>query len=382
MNPDEVRALFPIQEKRAYLFAGGIAPASTRALAAMEKHLDEVTHDGSGLYIRILDEYAEVKRLFAELMHADPEEIAVTEGTSAGSNIAVDMIDPVSGGNVVFDEFTYPSSVYPWLLPPRNKIEKRIVKPKDGLIHLDDVAAAVDDKTIAVSVAHVSPFEGFRHDIAALAEIAHAHDALLLVDGAQAAGAMAIDLHQSGVDFYTCCALKWLLGTAGLGFLYVAKKHLKKMPSRAGYMSAGGFDCSNFKLVPTADRFELGMPNVMGLAYTKPGLEILLETGLDTVEEHVLDLSGYCIAGMKERGMNVVTSEDPKHRLGVIATLTDDAEEMFKFQYERGVDTYGLGSLKTSGYEGGLYRVDPHIYNNRDDIDRFLKGVEEYYARK
>ncbi|MBW2617597.1 MAG: aminotransferase class V-fold PLP-dependent enzyme, partial [Deltaproteobacteria bacterium] len=315
------------------------------------------------------------------LMHADVEEIAITEGCSAASNIAVDLIEPTSGGNVVFDEFTYPSSIYPWLLPPRDQLEKRFVKPRDGLILLEDVANAVDDKTIAVSVTHVSPFEGFKHDIAALAQIAHAHGAVLLVDGSQAAGAMEIDLHETGVDFYATCAMKWLFGAAGVGFLYVAKKHLEKTPSRAGYISAGGFNVHDFNLVPSAERLELGMPNMMGLAYTRPGLEILLEIGLDEVERHVLELTGYCLAGLKDIGLNIVTPEAPEHRLGCIAAWLEEAQDLNRFLLARGVDTCAL-SVKTSiPYPGDVIRADPHIYNNRQDVDRLLEGVDAFYAK-
>ena len=347
----------------------------------MQKHLDRLTNDAVNLYYHALDDAVEVKRLFAQLMHAEAEEIAITEGCSAASNIAVDLIDPTPGGNVVFDEFTYPSSIYPWLLPPRDQLEKRFVKPKEGLIHLEDVANAIDDETIAVSVTHVSPFEGFKHDLAKLAQIAHAHGAVLLVDGSQAAGAMEINLHETGVDFYATCAMKWLLGAAGVGFLYVAKKHLEKTPSRAGYIAAGGFNAHHFSLVPSAERLELGMPNLMGLAYTRPGLEILSEIGLDKVEQHVLDLTGYCIAGLKERGLNIITPEAPEHRLGVIAAWFEEARELNRFLLDRGVDTCTLSIRTNIPYQGSIFRVDPHIYNNRQDIDRLLEGVDAFYAK-
>lgn len=381
MNPSQVRALFPGLKERAYLIVGAVAPVNTRSREALQRHLDSLTNDAVNLYYHALDEAKEVKRLFARLMHAEALEIAITESCSAASNIAVDLLDPTPGGNVVFDEFTYPSSIYPWLLPPRDHLEKRFVKPKDGLIRLEDMAEAIDDKTIAVSVTHVSPFEGFKHDLAQLAQIAHAHGALLLVDGSQAAGAMEINLHQAGVDFYATCAMKWLLGAAGVGFLYVAKKHLDKKPSRAGYIAAGGFNAHDFSLVPSAERLELGMPNLMGLAYTRPGLEILLEIGLDKVEKHVLDLAGYCLAGMKERGLNVLTPEAPEHRLGVIAAWFEEAVALNRFLLERGVETCTL-SLKTNiPYPGSPFRVDPHVYNNREDIDRLLEGIDAFYAK-
>ena len=387
MKTEEARKLFPVFEQRTYLITGAIAPANTRSLEVMQKYLDTMAHDPLGTYPDVPDSLVateEVRGLFARLMHADAEEIAITEGASAASNIAVDLIEPTPGGNVVFDEFSYPSSVYPWLIPPRDKVERRCVKPRNGLVHPEDIAKAIDDRTIALSVCHVSAFEGFRHNLPDLADLAHAHGAVLLVDGTQAAGAMDIDLHASGVDFYATAALKWLLGTAGVGFLYVSKRNLDRKPSRAGYTSAGGFDINRFSFVPTAKRYELGFPSLMGLAYAKPGLEILSETGLDQIERHVRDLAGYCIAGMKERGLNVVTPEEPAHRHGIIAAYFPEALELWLTLRIQGIDT-GAVPLQTSTsarYHGDLFRVDPHFYNNREDVDRFLEGVDAFFAKR
>jgi cysteine desulfurase / selenocysteine lyase len=373
MSPAEVRALFPMLEKRAYLFSGGIAPANTRATEALAKHLEYVTGDPALLYAQDLaTDLVEVRRLFARLMGAGEDEIAIVSSTSDGTNTAVDLLDATHRGNVVFDEWSYASTVYPFLLPVREKLEKRFVPPRDGLIRLEDLEAAIDDETVAVAVSHVTPGQGFRQDIGALAKIAHARGALLIVDGAQSAGAMRIDLHELEVEFFSCCAMKWLLGAAGLGFLYVARHHLGRVPSRAGYASnRKGFDIHDFELHPSAERFQLGMPNLMGLAFTRPGLRILLDTGMDVVERQVLDLSGYCIAGMLERGLDVLTPRRPEHRLGVIAAQIDDAPLLWQFLHARGIDTY---------CHNHLFRVDPHVFNNREDIDRFLTAVDDYQA--
>jgi selenocysteine lyase/cysteine desulfurase len=375
MTPEEVRALFPILEKRSYMFSGGIAPSSTRSLESVQRHLDYVTNDPDLLYSQDLrTDFVEVRRLFAQLMGADEGEVAIVESTSDGTNIGIDLIDPVPGANVVFDEWAYPSTVLPFMLPSREKVEKRFVEPRDGIIPLEDMEKAIDGNTIAVGVSQVTPGQGFRHDIGALAEMAHAYGALLLVDGAQSAGAMDINLHELDVDVFSCCAMKWLLGPAGLGFLYVNKRLLEKTaPTRAAYGSNRlGSGIHQFELHPTAERFQLGLPNLMGLAFAKPGLEILLEVGTDVVERHNLDLSGYCIAGMRERGMNVLTPQEPEHRMGVIAAEMDDAQQLWKFLYDRGVDTY---------FHESLFRIDPHIFNNRADIDRFLDGVDTYQAQ-
>ena len=371
MTPANVRDLFPIMEERAYLFSGGMAPASTPMLTALEHHLAALAHRTGDLYPSFMDETRALRERFAALMGADENEIVVNDSTSAGSSLAVSLIEPKPGGNVVFDGFPYPSSVYPWMLPPRDILERRFVEPRDGLIHLEDMEQAIDDDTVAVSVSHITPAQGFRHDLAALAQIAHAHGALLLVDGAQSAGALNIDLHASGVDFFATTAMKWLLGTAGVGFFYVAKRHLERQPPTAGWVSTTRTDMEELRLLPSAERFQLGMPNLMGVAACLPGIEILLETGMETVEKHVLDLTQYCIDGLRERGITVRTPRDPARRAGVIAAEIDEAGDLQAYLTAQGVDTYFLRNL---------FRVDPHIFNNRSDIDRLLAGIDAFRA--
>ena len=371
MTPADVRDLFPILEERAYLFSGGIAPASTPMLTALKHHLAALAHKTGDLYPNFMDETRALRELFAELMGAETDEIVVNDSTSAGSSLAVSLIAPKPGGNVVFDGFPYPSSVYPWMLPPRDTLERRFVQPRDGLIHLEDMERAIDDNTVAVSVSHVTPAQGFRHDIAALARLVHAHGALLLVDGAQSAGALNIDLHATGVDFFSTTAMKWLLGPAGVGFFYVAKRHIDRQPPTAGWVSTTHTDLEHLQLQSSAERFQLGMPNLMGVAATLPGIEILLETGMAAVEAHVLDLTEYCIGGLQERGITVRTPRDPTRRAGVIAAEIDEAGDLQAYLTAHGVDTYFLRNL---------FRVDPHVFNDRTDIDRLLAGIDEFRA--
>jgi cysteine desulfurase/selenocysteine lyase len=384
---EEARGLFPLLKERAYLIAGAVAPANTRSLEMMRTYLEIAARDPMGAYPGVpgaVVAIEEVRELFAGLMHADADEIAITEGASAGSNIVVDLLRPAEGGNVVFDEFSYPSSVYPWMIPPHDMVERRRVRAREGLIHLDDMAEAVDDRTIAISVCHVSPFEGFRHDLLSLADLAHAHGAVLIVDGSQTAGAMDVDLHASGVDFFVTTAMKWLLGTSGVGYLYVSRDNLYRRPTRAGYVSGGSYDIDQFDFVSTAQRFELGLPNLMGLAYSKPGLEILSEMGMAAIEKQVRDLAGHCISGMKERGLNVITPEDPEYRHGVIAAFFPEACELWLVLRRQGIDVFAadLQTSHSARYGGDLFRVDPHFYNNHEDVDRFLEGVDDFFSKR
>ena len=379
MEPTDVRSLFPIMEQRTYLFSGGHSPTSSRAREAIQRLTDHWSYDMGDLYGHQYEELEVVRRLFAGLIGADEDEVAVVDSTGAGSNLAVELIGPLEGGNVVFDEWSYPSSIFPWMLPPRDAVERRFVLSRNGVIELDDLAQAIDDDTIAVSISHVTQGEGFRQDLAAVSQLAHAHGALLLVDAAQSAGAVRIDVHEQGVDFLSAGACKWLLGAAGVAFFYGAGHLLERMPPHAGGPGAvresGSSARAGFTPKPGAGRFQLGIPNLLGLAATTPGLEMLTQVGMDRVEAHVLDLSGYCVAGLEERGFDVLTPAAPERRGGVVAVVMDDAPGVDRFLRQRSIDVYSGHTYNST------LRIDPHIFNNREDIDNFLAGLDDHTAK-
>jgi selenocysteine lyase/cysteine desulfurase len=376
LNPADVRELFPILKERTYLFSGGHSPASTPALKAVQRLMGEWAGDTGDLYGRLHEEQDEVRRLFAGLIGADVDEVAVLDSTGSGENLAVESIAVPARGNVVFDEWSYPSAVYPWMLPPRDHIERRWVMSRDGVITLDDLESAIDDDTIAVSISHVTQGEGFRQDLGAVSKLAHAHGALLLVDAAQSAGAVKIDAHAQGIDFLAAGACKWLLGAAGVAFFYASKAHMQNMPPHAGAPSAANEFSSPSKgpFVPKegAERYHLGIPNLLGIAATRPGLAALADTGMDRVEAHVLGLSGRCILGLRERGLDVLTPDDPNKRGGVVATVVDDAPAVERFMRERRIDVYGGHTYNRT------LRIDPHVFNDDGDVDRFLDAMDEY----
>jgi len=159
-----------------------------------------------------------------------------------------------------------------------------------------------------------------------------------------------------------------------VGFGEKKLKHSNKALN--GHFKKSGADIKRFLAefvpVPGADRLHLGMPNLLGLAATRPGLEILHELGLETVEAHVLDLSGYCITQLRERGLTVVTPFEEKDRAGIVSIQMKSDEDALKadeFLTGQGVDAY---------HAEGILRVDPHVFNNRDDIDKFLSGLDDY----
>ena len=371
-----VRAAFPITAERAYLFAGGMAPLSTPSHEALEEYAQLSATDPVAAYRDYPPaEASRLRETVAGFLNAGPLDLAIVDSTSRGNNLAAQMIESPAGSNVVVDSTTYPSALLPWLLKAKAHVEMRRVADKDGRPRLEDFARLVDDRTVAVSVSHVCRTTGFRHRLTELAELAHARDALLVIDAAQSVGVVPIDVERDGVDVMTFGAMKWLLGVPGVAFLYVR-------PSLAGRLEVAQAGPAGSKLVgthidhePGGKRYELSSGHWGGFAASRRGAELLSSLPPTEVELGVLHLSGLLVDGLRERGFRVHTPSDPARRAGIVAFEYAEPRALRRHLLDVGVDVWGWDDRR-------LMRADPHLYNNPSDIDRFFAGLESYGPKR
>ena len=373
---ERYRPLFPITETRAYLFAGGLAPAAIPVKAALDEWSDRWMFDPAYHRARYFEEWQVLKGRLASVLGADPGELAIVDNTSRGSNLAVQMIEPPPGANIVTDPTSHPSAVWPWLLPGRTPVEVRSTPAGPASTWADGIESAVDERTVAVIVSHVDARTGFRHDLRRLADLAHSVGGYLIVDAAQSAGSVPVDAGEVGVDFMSGTVMKWLLGPPGLGYLYARREHLEALPPpHVGYVgteSVGdpvAFEHLSFR--PGATRHEIGLADLPGIAAARRGLDIILEAGLPAIEEHVLDLTGRMIKGLEDRGISVLTPFQPTERAGVVAFHFEGSVALCRYLRRRGVDVWGYD-------DDDRVRADPHLYNTADDVERLLAGIDAF----
>jgi selenocysteine lyase/cysteine desulfurase len=384
MNLAEFRASFPVTTTRSYLFNGGIAPAATPVREALEAWIERWVHDPAPHFAERNGEWNLVRARLGQLLGCDAASIAITDNTSRASNIAVALVDAPRDSNVVVDEIGYASSLYPWLLPARRHVEVRRARRAGSELGVDDFARLVDDRTVAVSVSHVSHANGHRHDLAALAAIAHERGALLIVDAAQSAGAIRVDVREMGIDLLAGLSMKWLLGPPGVGFLYAHPRLLDHaVPPEVGNIGArltgredDPADLTPLTYAPGGRRFEVGMADLAALTAFRAALDLILGVGIEAIEAQVLRLSGRIIEALGSREVFVPTPLDPALRAGVISVPAPCAPELERFLRSRKVDTCAL----TIPPFGDLLRVDPHGFNNDDDVDRFIEGFDAFIA--
>lgn len=361
---NDLRDPFPVTAEHVFLDIANHSPPSPPVKAAIQAYLDDWDR-----LVRHGDRRVEqANESFARLIGAGPQEIACMPNTSRGLATAAGSIRAGRGDNVVVNDLENWANVYPWTGLRRRGVEVRVVKGRDGVVHLEDLEAAVDDRTKAVTMSHVQWLTGARHDLRPLAELVHDHGGYIVVDGIQAAGALRIDVKRDRVDFYACGSYKWLLGPSGAGFLYARESILGELePMEVGYRAVQEHSFSEPALKASAQRLEYGEPSYLSFVGTKAGIDLMLRLGPQRVEKQVLRLSGRLYDGLSRIGAKLVTPGGKVLRSGVVSFTTDATDDHFKGLTEAGF----VVSLRPAGI-----RVSTGFYNTEDEVDMLLERLE------
>ena len=370
---ESVREQFPVTKNKVFLNHAAESPLPKPVADALHKYVEEFSNFGESS-IELEDRG---KSLFAKLINAKPEELAIVENTSMGLNIAANLLRYPPGSKIVTTDMEYPSVVYPWLrkiLP----VKVHYVKNVNGKILLEDVEKAVDDNTVVVVVSHVEYFNGFRNDLGAISEIAHEHGAYVIVDAIQSAGAVKIDVKKDDVDFLTCACYKWLLGPPGAGYLYVKRELVEKFePPLVGWLSVKPevfetidfWDIWSLKLSETASRFEVGTPSFISIAGIIQALKMFLDFGMENVERRILKLTDYLIETVKDLGLKLQTPEEKQYRSGIVNFKISNPKEL--------AEKLNGKNIVVSARSHGI-RVSPHFYNIEEEIDTLMEEVKRW----
>ncbi len=353
-----------------YLRTGNICLCPNVVASAMQQFIAVWRDSGDHCWDHAEDAFLKGKSIFAGLIGTDPSQLTTIENTSMGLSMAAYLTDPLPGSNIVVDELTHPSNIYPWLLRPG--VELRYAQAQDGRVPLSEFERLIDQNTAAVDVCHVTMAHGFRHDLAKLGTLAHAHGALLIVDAAHSVGVVPVNVDNMNIDFLACPTFKWLFGPLGAGFLYVRQKLVdRRVPPLVGWMSSRNpeaFDVHRIELYDDARRLQRGVHNAVGLVAAAAGLEIIEQIGVASIWEHVRLLSKRLMDGLDRIGVPVVTPRSEDDRAGIVTITIPDAKEVQTKLGEQGI--------QVGHYLPGQIRMDVALFNNKEDIDRTLNVVE------
>jgi selenocysteine lyase/cysteine desulfurase len=367
-----IRGEFPILAHTTYLNSCSQGALSHRVKEAMEGWL--AGWDENGAEWEHWVERAEAARgAFARLLHAGPAELAVTTSVTQGVSGIVSALDLKARPRIVISEYEFPTvGQIAHAQELRGAEVVHVTPAEDGSIPAERFAEVVDDRTALVCCTTVSYRTGHRHDVAEIARIAHDSGALCLADSYQAIGAIDFDAHALGVDFVTGGTVKYLLGTSGLGFLYVRNGLLPELlPSQTGWFADEDIfqmDISDYSPAADARRFDAGTPPVPNIYAGVAGMSIVEEAGTAAIEEHVAGLSARLIDGLDELGAVVPTPRDPARRGPLVTVRSTDVRRL--------VAELAAQRIVCSERDSNL-RVALHLYNVEEDVDRLLDLLRE-----
>ena len=368
-----IRAEFPIFEHTVYLNSCSQGALSRRVRAAYEEYLDG--WDERGAEWEHWVERAEAARAaFAGLLGAGPDEVAVTTSVSQGVSGIVSALDLAARPRIVISEYEFPTVGQIAHAQELRGAEVVHVRPAaDGSIPPERFAEAIDERTALVCCTTVSYRTGHRHDVAEIARLAHERGALCLADSYQAIGAIAFDARELGVDFVTGGTVKYLLGSAGLGFLYVRRElHRALLPTQTGWFADEDIfrmDISDYSPAADARRFDAGTPPVPNIFAGIAGMSIVEEAGTEAIEAHVGALATRLIEGLEELGAVVVTPRDPVSRGPLVCVRSTDVGEL--------VDALAAERIVCSSRDANV-RIALHLYNVEEDVDALLAALARY----
>ncbi|MBI4171328.1 MAG: aminotransferase class V-fold PLP-dependent enzyme [Actinobacteria bacterium] len=373
--PDSVRGEFPILAHTTYLNSCSQGALSHRVRRAYEEYLDG--WDERGAEWEHWVERAEAARAaFARLLHAVPDEVAVTTSVSQGVSAIVSALPFERGGRtkIVISEHEFPTVGQIAHAQELRGAEVVHVTPEaDGSIPAERFAEAIDERTALVCCTTVSYRTGHRHDVAAIAAIARERGALVLADSYQAVGAIDLDARALGADFVTGGTVKYLLASAGLGFLYVRRELLPRLlPTQTGWFADEDIfrmDISDYSPHATARRFDAGTPPVPNIYGGVAGMSLIEEVGPPAIEAHVSALATRLLEGLGELGATVVTPLDPARRGPLVCVRSSDVDAL--------VGELAAVRIVTSSRDDNL-RIALHLYNSEGDVDTVLDALRKH----
>ena len=321
---------------------------------------------------------ARVRELLAEMIGAQPSEIALTTGASTGMAAVAQGIDWKPSDEVLIARGEFPAHVATWLpMQEAGRLKVRIVSPRGRFLTTDDLIDAITPNTRMISTSLVRFDNGARCDGRRLADAIHKVGGMLLLDGAQCVGAMPLNVAELGADFLVVSGYKWLLGPYGTGFFWAGTKNMAAMKPMPAYWSAidGSNNFSNLtsgevKFKKEACRWDMPeTANFFNLAPLQASLEFLARVGVKTVWEHNAELMAQIIERLPLDKCVLASPANPDLRGPYVCVAARHATETPKL-YEK----LRVAGVIVSLREGAL-RIAPHLYNTEMDVDRLIAAL-------
>jgi selenocysteine lyase/cysteine desulfurase len=389
MSPDTIRSTplpsadfprkadFGIPDGHTYINCAYTHPLPLGAVASVRRHLERRSRPDADLPA---EPNVDLKAEFAGLINAKPSEVSYVTSTSAGENLIVNGLGIRRfDGNVVTDSLHFDGALVNLYELKKQGLDLRVAMARDGRVDMRDLERLVDRKTKLIEVSLVAMYNGFQHDLKAVADLAHANGAYVYADIVQAAGAVPIDVRATGVDFCACSSFKWLMGDFGTGFLYVREELLDRVVARThiGYHSTTAMDSHFPPFDPEAQspvtwsmrtdatgHFETGSTAQPAEAALRFSLPYLRQLGVANIQAYRQPMLKRIREGMTRLGFTAATPEGTTSPLITFATKNGSAvaQKLRRANVNARVADYWI-------------RLSPSVFNDMADVERLLEAL-------
>jgi cysteine desulfurase / selenocysteine lyase len=318
---------------------------------------------------------AESRRLAAELIGANPEEIALTINTGFGLSLAARSLPLRAGDIVLASDREFPANVYPWMLLKDIGVTLELAPTtQEGWPDEEYLLERLRDPRVRVLAVSLVQFSnGYTIDLARLSAATRASGTYLVVDAIQGVGHIPVDVRRTPCDLLACGAQKWLLSPWGSGFVYVRRELIRELrPAITGWMAFEGTDDFtrlteyNDTLRGDARRFELITLPYQDFAGMNASLGLILGLGVNRIGEHLRLLHQPVLAWAARTNARIVSPAGERGS-GILCVAPNNVGETFR--------RLKAAHIVSSMREGAI-RLSPHAYNSLDEMEQVVEVLD------
>jgi cysteine desulfurase / selenocysteine lyase len=379
------RRAFPALDSVAYLNHAAIAPVAAPVREAIVATLDDFAAHGSRAFGPMLRTRERVRGRFAQLIGAEPHEVAIVQNTSAGVIDVAFGMPWERGDRIVCFEGEFPANVSPFVRAAETfglEVDFLSLEPfarshEEGLAALEAHLASAPARLVAASAVQFQT--GLTMPVSAMGALARRHGARLFVDAIQALGVMPLSVEN--VDYLAAGAHKWLLGVEGSGFLYARTDAMGELVPRLagwlGYENATDFLLQGPGLLDygrplkkDADVFETGSSSQLGVAALDASLGMLEELGVPSIFEHVQRYHDALEPALVDRGFRSLRAPFAGGRSGILSFVPPAGSSAVEL-----VRKLLAAKVHVASPDGNL-RFAPHFANALEEIDDVIRAIE------
>lgn len=369
MQSADIRGLFPGLRGTIYLNTASVNVGCTPAREAYERAVEQWS-EGHFDWAEAEHAGEDARAAFAGIVSASPSEIAIVPSVSMAAGIvAANLPLAARGENVVVAGNEFSSNYFSWLLLRERGYDVRVLSTgKDG-VSAEEFARAADAGTRLIAVSAVHSATGYQTNLRAISEVARTSGAWFFVDACQAAGAVPLDVIREDVDFLAASSHKFLLGSRGMGYLYVRRELLEQIhPVGPGWKAARkpleSFYGPAMDLSTTASKLDASLAWFPAMA-DQAALGIFRRFGTDALLERNTHLAAYLHDALTAEGLSFYP-RSAESRSTIFSVQTDDPETILaKFKQSNVV----------ASVRSGRVRLAVHFYNLEEELSQVAEIV-------